>query len=263
MIRQEIAVPGTSEIANLGESRGAIAVSNQVRSSKKLTQPKARRRRETLLFSLKITRKEKRDLGYFFFLTFRAVETRCVPEAEASGDNDEAEIGLRDKSLRTTVEHLRHRLSQAEREIVTLKRYRSPQKCQSHETCEILRRDLLAWRDDHEKRINSQIASWQLTEQRQIHDEMENTRMVYDTIQQHLEALERQSARSYFDFRQQIDAWERRFKEDVVSLHDSDLMELREQLKTWYDVLPLTRHRERDKCPLHFFSSFSLPPSYE
>lgn len=157
-----------------------------------------------------------------------------VPEAEASGDNDEAEIGLRDKSLKTTVEQLQLRLSQAEREIVALKRYRTPQKCQSHERCEeILRRDLLTWRDDHEKRINSEIVSWQLTEQRRIHEEIGNMRKVYDTIQQHLETLERQNAKSYFDFRRQIDVWEKRFKEDVVSLHDSDLIELREQLKAW------------------------------
>ncbi|RLU17518.1 hypothetical protein DMN91_009753 [Ooceraea biroi] len=155
------------------------------------------------------------------------------PEAEASGDNDEAEIGLRDKSLKTTVEQLKRRLSQAEREIVALKRYQSPQKCQSHERCEILRRDLLTWRDDHEKRINSQVVSWQLTEQKRIRDEMGGMRKVYDTIQRQLEALERQSTRSYADFRRQIDVWEKRFKEDVVSLHDSDLMELREQLKAW------------------------------
>ncbi|KYQ54829.1 hypothetical protein ALC60_06169 [Trachymyrmex zeteki] len=129
-----------------------------------------------------------------------------VPEAEASGDNDEAEIGLRDKSLKTTVEQLKYRLSQAEREIVALKRYQSPQKCQSHERCEILQRDLLTWQDEHEKRIFSQIVRWQLTERRRIHDEMENMRKVYDNIERHLEILEKRSAKSYFDFQRQIDS---------------------------------------------------------
>ncbi|EZA47345.1 hypothetical protein X777_16296, partial [Ooceraea biroi] len=168
--------------------------------------------------------------------------------AEASGDNDEAEIGLRDKSLKTTVEQLKRRLSQAEREIVALKRYQSPQKCQSHERCEILRRDLLTWRDDHEKRINSQVVSWQLTEQKRIRDEMGGMRKVYDTIQRQLEALERQSTRSYADFRRQIDVWEKRFKEDVVSLHDSDLMELREQLKAWCQMQNAINLSRKEKC---------------
>lgn len=152
-----------------------------------------------------------------------------VPEAEASGDNDEAEIGLRDKSLKTTVEQLKCRLSQAEREIVALKRYQSPQKCQSHGRCEILQRDLLTWRDDHEKRISSQIG-WQLAESRRIHDEM---RKVYDNIERHLETLEKRSAKSYYDFQRQIDAWERRLKEDVISLHESNLIELHEQFRAW------------------------------
>lgn len=156
-----------------------------------------------------------------------------VPEAEASGDNDEAEIGLRDKSLKTTVEQLKCRLSQAEREIVVLKRYQSPQKCQSHGRCEILQRDLLTWRDDHEKRISSQIVRWQLAESRRIYDEMGNMRKVYDNIERHLETLEKRSAKSYFDFQKQIDAWEKRLKEDVISLYESNLIELREQFRAW------------------------------
>lgn len=163
------------------------------------------------------------------------IRMRALPEAEASGDNDEAEPGLRDnKSLETTVEQLKRRLSQAEREIVVLKRYQAPQRCRSHERFrEILQRDLLNWRDDHEKRINSRIVRWQLAERRRIHDETENTRKVYDSIQRHLETLERRSARSYFDFRRQIDVWEKRLKDDVVSLHESNLTELRQQLKAW------------------------------
>ena len=156
-----------------------------------------------------------------------------VPEAEASGDNDEAEIGLRDKSLKTTVEQLKYRLSQAEKEIIALKRYQSPQKCQSHERCEILQRDLLTWQDEHEKRISSQIVRWQLAERRRIHDEMENMRKVYDNIERHLEILENRSAKSYFDFQRQIDAWEKRLKEDVISLHESNLSELWKQFRAW------------------------------
>jgi len=167
------------------------------------------------------------------FVTKLTGERRIVAEAEASGDNDEAEIGLRDKSWRTTVEQLERRLCQAEREIASLKRYQSPQRCQGHERREVLRRELLTWQDDHEKRINARMASWQSTEQKRIQNEMTNMREVYDTIQQHLKALERQGAKSYLDFRRQIDVWEKRFKEDVISLHDSDLMELREQLKAW------------------------------
>ncbi|XP_018354532.1 PREDICTED: uncharacterized protein LOC108755785 isoform X2 [Trachymyrmex septentrionalis] len=161
---------------------------------------------------------------------------RKSEEAEASGDNDEAEIGLRDKSLKTTVEQLKYRLSQAEREIVALKRYQSPQKCQSHERCEILQRDLLTWQDEHEKRISSQIVRWQLAERRRIHDEMENMRRVYDNIERHLEILEKRSAKSYFDFQRQIDAWEKRLKEDVISLHESNLNELWEQFRAWSET---------------------------
>ncbi|XP_018403049.1 PREDICTED: uncharacterized protein LOC108779969 [Cyphomyrmex costatus] len=160
-------------------------------------------------------------------------ESDASKEAEASGDNDEAEIGLRDKSLKTTVEQLKYRLSQAEREIVALKRYQSPQKCQSHGRCEILRRDLLTWQDEHEKRISSQIVRWQLAERRRIHDEMENMRKVYDNIEGHLEVLEKRCAKSYFDFQRQIDAWEKRLKEDVISLHESNLIELWEQFRAW------------------------------
>lgn len=156
-----------------------------------------------------------------------------VPEAEASGDNDGAEIVLRDKSLKTTVEQLKCRLSQVEREIVALKRYQSLQKCQSHGRCEILQRDLLTWRDDHEKRIFSQIARWQLVESRRIYDEIGNMRKVYDNIERHLETLEKRNAKSYFDFQRQIDAWEKRLKDDVVSLHESNLIELREQFRAW------------------------------
>lgn len=156
----------------------------------------------------------------------------CVSHAEASGDNDEAETGLRDKSLKTTVEQLRRRLSQAEREIVALKTHRSPQECWNHERCEILQRDLLTWRNDHEKRINSQIVRWQLAE-RKLYDEMENTRRIYSNIQRHLRSLERQSARFYYDFRRQIDVWEKRLKDNVVDLHESNLMELRDQFKAW------------------------------
>jgi hypothetical protein len=163
----------------------------------------------------------------------RDTGTPRVAEAEASGDNDEAEIGLRDKFWRTTVEQLERRLCQAEREIAALKTYQSPQRCQGHERCDVLRRDLSSWQNDQEKRINAQMTSWQLTEQKRIQNEMTNMREVYDTIQQHLKALERQGAKSYLDFRRQIDVWEKRFKEDVISLHDSDLMELREQLKAW------------------------------
>lgn len=156
-----------------------------------------------------------------------------VPEAEASGDNDEAEIGLRDKSLKTTVEQLKCRLSRAEREIVALKRYQSPQKCQSHERCEILQRDLLTWRDDHEKRISSQIVRWQLAERKRICDEMGGMRKVYDNIERHLETLEKRSAKSHFDFQRQIDAWEKRLKEDIINLHENNLIELREQFQVW------------------------------
>ncbi|EGI70487.1 hypothetical protein G5I_00687 [Acromyrmex echinatior] len=159
-----------------------------------------------------------------------------VPEAEASGDNDEAEIGLRDKSLKTTVEQLKYRLSQAEKEIVALKRYQSPQKCQSHGRCEILQRDLLTWQDKHENRISSQIVRWQLAERRRIHDEMENMRKVYDNIERHLEVLEKRSAKSYFDFQRQIDAWEKRLKEDVISLHESNLSELWKQFRAWSEM---------------------------
>lgn len=157
----------------------------------------------------------------------------CVPEAEASGDNDEAETGLRDKSLKTTVEQLKRRLSQVEREIIVLKKQQNPQKYQSHEKYEILHRDLLIWRDDHEKRIASQIARWQLAEKRRIHDEMESTRKVYDNIQQYLKILEKRSVKSYLDFRRQIDIWEKRLKEDVINLHESNLMELCDQFQAW------------------------------
>ncbi|XP_011692706.1 PREDICTED: uncharacterized protein LOC105452875 isoform X2 [Wasmannia auropunctata] len=163
-------------------------------------------------------------------------EPDAFKEAEASGDNDEAEIGLRDKSLKTTVEQLKRRLSQAEREIVALKRYQSPQKCQSHGRCEILQRDLLTWRDEHEKRISSQIVRWQLAERQRIHDEMGCMRKVYDNIERHLETLERRSAKSYFDFQRRIDAWEKRLKEDVISLHESNLIELREQFRAWSEM---------------------------
>lgn len=156
-----------------------------------------------------------------------------VSEAEASGDNDEAETGLRDKSLKTTVEQLKRRLSQAEREIIVLKRHQTPQKCQSHEKCEILHRDLLTWRDDHEKRIASQIVRWQLAEKRRIYDEMESTRKVYDNIQRYLETLEKRSVKSYLDFQRQIDVWEKRLKEDVINLHESSLMELCDQFRVW------------------------------
>lgn len=157
----------------------------------------------------------------------------CVSHAEASGDNDEAEIGLRDKSLKTTVEQLKRRLSQAEGEIVALKtQVRCPQECWNHERCEILQRDLLTWRNDHEKRINSQIVRWQLAE-RKLYDEVENTRRIYNNIQRHLLNLERQSARFYYDFRRQIDVWEKRLKANVVDLHESNLMELRDQFEAW------------------------------
>ncbi|CAL1688227.1 unnamed protein product [Lasius platythorax] len=159
-----------------------------------------------------------------------------IKEAEASGDNDEAETGLRDKSLKTTVEQLKRRLSQAEREIVVLKRHQSPQKCQSHEKCEILHRDLLTWRDDHEKRIASQIVRWQMAERRRLHDEMESTRKVYDNIQRYLETLEKRSVKSYLDFRRQIDVWEKRLKEDVINLHESSLMELCDQFRAWFKM---------------------------
>ncbi|XP_077258448.1 uncharacterized protein LOC143895285 [Temnothorax americanus] len=161
---------------------------------------------------------------------------RKSEEAEASGDNDEAEIGLRDKSLKTIVEQLKCRLSRAEREIVALKRYQNPQKHQSYERCKILQRDLLTWRDDHEKRISSQIVRWQLAASRRIYDEMGNVRKVYDNIERHLETLERQSAKSYFDFQRQIDVWEKRLKEDVISLHESNLIELREQFRAWSEM---------------------------
>ncbi|KAM0725783.1 hypothetical protein ACS0PU_008509 [Formica fusca] len=159
-----------------------------------------------------------------------------VKEAEASGDNDEAETGLRDKSLKTTVEQLKRRLSQAEREIIVLKRHQTPQKCQSHEKCEILHRDLLTWRDDHEKRIASQIIRWQLAEKRRIYDEMESTRKVYDNIQRYLETLEKRSVKSYLDFQRQIDVWEKRLKEDVINLHESSLMELCDQFRVWFKM---------------------------
>lgn len=156
-----------------------------------------------------------------------------VPEAEASGDNDEADAGLHGKSLRTTVEQLKRRLSQAEKEIVVLKRYQIPQKCQSHEKCEILRQDLLTWRDNYEKRLYSQIIAWQTAEKTRIYDEMQDTRKVYGNIQRHLEALERRNIKSYFDFRKQIDLREKRLRDNVVRLHESNLMELREQLAAW------------------------------
>ncbi|KAL0131353.1 hypothetical protein PUN28_002695 [Cardiocondyla obscurior] len=131
---------------------------------------------------------------------------RKSEEAEASGDNDEAEIGLRDKSLKTTVEQLKCRLSQVEREIVALKRYQSPQKCQSHERCEILRRDLLTWRDEHEKRISSQMVSWQLAESRRIHDKMRYMKKVYVNIERHLKTMKKQSVKFSFNFQRQIDS---------------------------------------------------------
>lgn len=156
----------------------------------------------------------------------------CVTEAEASGDNDEAISGLREKSLKTTVEQLKCRLSQAEKEIVVLKKQRSPRKCPSHEKCEILQKDLLSWRNDHEKRLNAQMIKWELAEKR-IYDEMENTRMIYDNIQRHLEVLEKQSTRVCSDFRRQIDMWEKKLKDDIASIHENNLMELREQVRAW------------------------------
>lgn len=157
-----------------------------------------------------------------------------LPEAEASGDNDEAETGRRDSSSKTTVEQLKCRLSQVERKIVALKRYQNPRKCQSHERCEALRKDLQAWRVDHEKRIDSRIVRWQLTEKRRTYDEMEKTRNVYDDIQRHLETLERRSTKSYLNFQRQIGAWEKRLKNEIVTLHEDNLIEFREQLRTWW-----------------------------
>ncbi|XP_072751874.1 uncharacterized protein [Anoplolepis gracilipes] len=170
-----------------------------------------------------------------FFQLKRVKGSYCC-FTEASGDNDEAETGLRDKSLKTTVEQLKRRLSQAEREIIVLKKHQSPQKCQSHEKCEILHRDLLTWRNDHEKRIASQIGRWQLAERRRIHDEMESTRKVYDYIQRYLETLEKRSVKSYLDFRRQIDVWEKRLKEDVINLHESSLMEFCDQFQAWFKM---------------------------
>jgi len=62
---------------------------------------------------------------------------------------------------------------------------------------------------------------------------MGNMRKVYDNIERHLETLEEQSAKSYFDFQRQIDAWEKRLKEDVINLHENNLIELREQFRAW------------------------------
>lgn len=128
------------------------------------------------------------------------------------------------------MEQLKGRVSQIEREIVALKGRR---RCQGHETCEKLGRKLLIWRDDHEKRIDSQIARWQTTERRRIHDETENTRTLYAGIQRHLDTLVRRNARSRSDFSRQIDLWEKRLKRNVASLHENNLMELREQFKAW------------------------------
>ncbi|XP_067211280.1 uncharacterized protein [Linepithema humile] len=182
----------------------------------------------------------------------RRVEDSYSCFTSASGDNDEAETGLRDKSLKTTVEQLKRRLSQAEREIVALRTHRSPQECWNHERCEILQRDLLTWRNDHEKRINSQIVRWQLAE-RKLYDEMENTRRRYNNIQRHLQSLERQSARFYYDFRRQIDVWEKRLKDNVVDLHESNLMELRDQFKAWFEMQNAinSSNARKEKCEVH------------
>ncbi|XP_020286620.1 uncharacterized protein LOC109856105, partial [Pseudomyrmex gracilis] len=171
-------------------------------------------------------------------------------KAEASGDNDEAISGLREKSLKTTVEQLKCRLSQAEKEIVVLKKQRSPRKCPSHEKCEILQKDLLSWRNDHEKRLNAQMIKWELAEKR-IYDEMENTRMIYDNIQRHLEVLEKQSTRVCSDFRRQIDMWEKKLKDDIASIHENNLMELREQVRAWLemrDTISLSSVRNEKEC---------------
>lgn len=117
-------------------------------------------------------------------------------------------------------------MSQAEREIVALKR--QPRRCQGHES---LWRDLLIWRGDLEKKIGSQMLRWQMTERQGIHDE--STRRLYTGVQRHLDTLLRRSARSRLDLRRQIDVWEKRLKRDVVSLHENNLMELREQFRAW------------------------------
>ncbi|XP_066601573.1 golgin subfamily A member 6-like protein 25 [Prorops nasuta] len=99
----------------------------------------------------------------------------------------------------------------------------------AQENMKDLRRMTKEWRTEDSRRTSELM----MKERQRQEVEAENLKKVYEKLQEHLQILEGRNKNSYVRFRQQMDAWEQRLKDEVVKLHESTVKDFRKHVKAW------------------------------
>lgn len=160
---------------------------------------------------------------------------------------------------------------QSEKKIISLKKHLNAESLNNHQVAikcwtkcsknrEELNQDLRNWKDSLESNVQTQMIQWQTIFEKSLHKKIKDwldeefikrinefnhkdvvkqdtqiasMKRFYGKIQKHLGNLDKRNEKAYIKFRQYMNIWETKIKDEMIKLHENSLIELQQLIELW------------------------------